>query len=229
MSGGRSQSQACALALLASAAGDVNPASSADIAPQEGHEDDVDGEEEDNPFHNHRNNTNPSPSCQGGTAAARSGGIGNDTGNNNISAFTSPSAAVYLNRGSSLKSKSDVDIETLDESEMAGMDENELKKLRRKQSNRESARRSRLRKHAECEALQIENRKLRMEVQQLTNEKLQLSAQLMVLTAKSAASVVGVEGGAQAPHIPLLSKQTDLQAIQDALTTAPAVFDSQIP
>ena len=32
-------------------------------------------------------------------------------------------------------------------------DERELKRLRRKQSNRESARRSRLRKQAECEAL----------------------------------------------------------------------------
>ncbi|QCD81732.1 G-box-binding factor 1 isoform X2 [Vigna unguiculata] len=56
-------------------------------------------------------------------------------------------------------------------------DERELKRQKRKQSNRESARRSRLRKQAECEDLQkrvetlgSENRKLREELQRLSEE-----------------------------------------------------------
>lgn len=54
------------------------------------------------------------------------------------------------------------------------MDERELKRQRRKQSNRESARRSRLRKQAECEelggrvdALSTENVTLRAELERL--------------------------------------------------------------
>ncbi|KAK7359982.1 hypothetical protein VNO77_01954 [Canavalia gladiata] len=56
-------------------------------------------------------------------------------------------------------------------------DERELKRQKRKQSNRESARRSRLRKQAECEELQkrveklgSENRTLREELQRLSEE-----------------------------------------------------------
>ncbi|KAI4314874.1 hypothetical protein L6164_027740 [Bauhinia variegata] len=57
------------------------------------------------------------------------------------------------------------------------MDERELKRQKRKQSNRESARRSRLRKQAECEELQkrvetlgTENQTLRDELQRLSEE-----------------------------------------------------------
>lgn len=56
-------------------------------------------------------------------------------------------------------------------------DERELKRQKRKQSNRESARRSRLRKQAECEELQVrvenlntDNRTLREELQKLSEE-----------------------------------------------------------
>ncbi|KAE8727423.1 NAC domain-containing protein 2-like [Hibiscus syriacus] len=63
-------------------------------------------------------------------------------------------------------------------------DERELKRQRRKQSNRESARRSRLRKQAECdelaqraEALKEENANLRSEVNRLKSEYEQLHAE----------------------------------------------------
>nr|XP_043627711.1 bZIP transcription factor 16-like isoform X1 [Erigeron canadensis]XP_043627712.1 bZIP transcription factor 16-like isoform X1 [Erigeron canadensis] len=63
-------------------------------------------------------------------------------------------------------------------------DERELKRQRRKQSNRESARRSRLRKQAECdelaqraEALKEENASLRAEVSRLRSDYDQLLAQ----------------------------------------------------
>ncbi|CAM8934457.1 unnamed protein product [Rhodiola kirilowii] len=63
-------------------------------------------------------------------------------------------------------------------------DERELKRQRRKQSNRESARRSRLRKQAECdelaqqaEALKEENANLRAEVNRVRNEYEQLASE----------------------------------------------------
>lgn len=63
-------------------------------------------------------------------------------------------------------------------------DERELKRQRRKQSNRESARRSRLRKQAECDelaqradALKEENASLRSEVTRIRNEYEQLLAE----------------------------------------------------
>ncbi|KAK6922752.1 G-box binding protein, multifunctional mosaic region [Dillenia turbinata] len=63
-------------------------------------------------------------------------------------------------------------------------DERELKRQKRKQSNRESARRSRLRKQAECEELQArvetlsnENRALRDELQMLSEECKKLTSE----------------------------------------------------
>lgn len=53
----------------------------------------------------------------------------------------------------------------------AGGDEREVKRQRRKQSNRESARRSRLRKQSECEDLHGR-------VQRLVNENAQLGTEL---------------------------------------------------
>ncbi|XVF52295.1 hypothetical protein PTKIN_Ptkin05aG0007300 [Pterospermum kingtungense] len=70
-------------------------------------------------------------------------------------------------------------------------DERELKKQRRKQSNRESARRSRLRKQAECdelaqraEALKEENANLRSEVNRIKSEYDQLLAENTSLKEK---------------------------------------------
>ncbi|KAK4368805.1 hypothetical protein RND71_012597 [Anisodus tanguticus] len=70
------------------------------------------------------------------------------------------------------------------QSQMWIQDERELKRQRRKQSNRESARRSRLRKQAECdelaqraEVLKEENASLRAELSRLRGEHDQLAAQ----------------------------------------------------
>ncbi|CAA2994559.1 bZIP transcription factor 16-like [Olea europaea subsp. europaea] len=70
-------------------------------------------------------------------------------------------------------------------------DERELKRQRRKQSNRESARRSRLRKQAECDelaqhavALKEENSSLRAEVARIRSEYEQLCAQNASLKEK---------------------------------------------
>ncbi|PIA55653.1 hypothetical protein AQUCO_00700161v1 [Aquilegia coerulea] len=83
-------------------------------------------------------------------------------------------------------------------------DERELKRQRRKLSNRESARRSRLRKQAECEELQVkvdtltdENDNLRKELerlaeerQKLTNENASLESELSQLYGEEAISTL---------------------------------------
>ena len=72
----------------------------------------------------------------------------------------------------------------------ATQDEREVKRQRRKQSNRESARRSRLRKQAECEALAVrvnelmnENVKLRAANEQLLKLQQLTSHQVISMTA----------------------------------------------
>ena len=70
----------------------------------------------------------------------------------------------------------------------APQDEREVKRQRRKQSNRESARRSRLRKQAECEALAVR-------VNELMNENIKLRAaneQLLKLQHLTSNQVSGV-------------------------------------
>lgn len=84
---------------------------------------------------------------------------------------------------------------------MAGgafLDERELKRQRRKQSNRESARRSRLRKQAESEDLgrvkndlMLENSNLKAEVQRLSERVALLTQDIVALIAQ----VSGKRGG----------------------------------
>ncbi|CAE5959010.1 unnamed protein product [Arabidopsis arenosa] len=80
-------------------------------------------------------------------------------------------------------------------------DERELKRQRRKQSNRESARRSRLRKQAECdelaqraEVLNGENSSLRAEINKLKSQYEELLAENSSLKNKCS-SVPSLEGG----------------------------------
>lgn len=65
-------------------------------------------------------------------------------------------------------------------------DERELKRQRRKQSNRESARRSRLRKQAECEELATKVETLTVENMALRNELNRMAEECKKLTAENA-------------------------------------------
>lgn len=67
-------------------------------------------------------------------------------------------------------------------------DERELKRQRRKQSNRESARRSRLRKQAECEGLAQKVVELETENTKLKDKVAILEAQLNAALGKPAPS-----------------------------------------
>ena len=77
------------------------------------------------------------------------------------------------------------------------MDERELKRQRRKQSNRESARRSRLRKQAECEelggrvdALSTENITLRAELDRLLLQKIKEPKLELERTGRTVSAIV---------------------------------------
>ena len=73
----------------------------------------------------------------------------------------------------------------IDAASLATLDDKELKKLRRKYSNRESARRSRMRKQAEIEQLQTENGALRAEVERLKSHIIGLEQQLCAFLEKA--------------------------------------------
>lgn len=110
------------------------------------------------------------------------------------------------------------------------VDETELKKLRRKQSNRESARRSRLRKQAETQEMskQVDglsntNTELRRQLMTLNEMAEKLSAQnttlqeyLQVLKAKA-----GIPDASGRPPVSMPTK-LEAAAIKDILTSDPA-------
>jgi hypothetical protein len=73
----------------------------------------------------------------------------------------------------------------LDDEAYEGLDEKDIKRLKRKQSNRESARRSRLRKQAECESLQSENAALKVENERLRQEIFELREMLVSLQKRT--------------------------------------------
>lgn len=99
-------------------------------------------------------------------------------------------------------------------------DEREVKRQRRKQSNRESARRSRLRKQAECEelgtrvdTLTVENMALRTELSRVTEECKRLQAENSNLVQKirstppsEMTAPVAAADGAAAPVAPVESE-----------------------
>nr|GMD76201.1 bZIP transcription factor 16-like [Ipomoea batatas] len=87
-------------------------------------------------------------------------------------------------------------------------DEREIKRQRRKQSNRESARRSRLRKQAECEelaqraeGLKEENASLRAEVSRIRSEYDQLLAQNASLKKLTLQERLGESSGNEDPRL----------------------------
>jgi plant G-box-binding factor len=84
-----------------------------------------------------------------------------------------------------------------DDINIEGMSDRDVKRLRRKQSNRESARRSRLRKQAECETLQRQNADLASQIQQLREEQVQFMARIEILQGKLAGYESAAGSGGQ--------------------------------
>lgn len=122
------------------------------------------------------------------------------------------------------------------------MDERELKRQRRKQSNRESARRSRLRKQAECEDLSTrveklvdENSSLREELSRLkeacvtlTTDRSELEDNLAKLRGGKGGDASKAAGAKPAAAAADISKPTDKQgapAVAAASTKTPAKED----
>lgn len=81
----------------------------------------------------------------------------------------------------------------LSEGGLHGQDDREVKRLRRKQSNRESARRSRLRKQAECESLSGKVEDLLADNVRLREANRLLQARVDALTAQQADAVLPLE------------------------------------
>lgn len=81
----------------------------------------------------------------------------------------------------------------------AWQDDREVKRLRRKQSNRESARRSRLRKQAECESLSGKVEELMNDNARLKEANRLLQARVDALTAQPQADTVCLSGNPDAP------------------------------
>ncbi|XP_068634923.1 bZIP transcription factor 1-B-like isoform X2 [Aristolochia californica] len=101
-----------------------------------------------------------------------------------------------------------------EQSDLWLQDERELKRQRRKQSNRESARRSRLRKQAECEelakrvdVLMEENKALKSEVSRFRDEYEHLVAQNTSLKER--------HGEIPKGHETTKSERTDRQSVED--------------
>ncbi|KAL4432549.1 hypothetical protein ABPG77_000486 [Micractinium sp. CCAP 211/92] len=99
-------------------------------------------------------------------------------------------------------------------------DERELKRLRRKQSNRESARRSRLRKQAECEQLAQKVKELASENARLKEEKMQLVAQIEILNAKLSMSAFGAMQTLGGAHGDQAKQVQDMQSMAAAMAQA---------
>ncbi|XP_024359043.1 bZIP transcription factor 1-D [Physcomitrium patens] len=106
--------------------------------------------------------------------------------------------------------------------EMWLTDEREVKRQRRKQSNRESARRSRLRKQAECEelgmrvdSLTVENVSLRTELSRMTEECKRLQAENSSLMHK-VRGISGAEMGGAAGSGDVASAGGDNEAVVSA-------------
>jgi plant G-box-binding factor len=110
-------------------------------------------------------------------------------------------------------------------SELWLQDEREVKRQRRKQSNRESARRSRLRKQAECEelgaradTLAVENQALRNELARVTEECKRLEAENASLVER-VQTVTSVTPAPAEASVPLVQ---DVPANKDVETESPS-------
>jgi len=111
-------------------------------------------------------------------------------------------------------------------SELWLQDEREVKRQRRKQSNRESARRSRLRKQAECEelgaradTLAVENQALRNELARVTEECKRLEAENASLVEQVQTITTSVTPAPAEASVPLVQ---DVPANKDVETESPS-------
>nr|AGT17125.1 G-box binding factor [Saccharum hybrid cultivar R570] len=118
-----------------------------------------------------------------------------------------------------------VPAHTAVQSDLSIKDERELKREKRKQSNRESARRSRLRKQAETqelatqvESLTAENTSLRTEIGRLTesSEKLRLENSALMVKLKDTAAPTPADKAATSSSSPCAAAENFLSMIDSA-------------